>query len=206
MIAAGALALVLFACGFVLFAAAAMRAPANGAQKADGIVVLTGGEQRLVEGARLLAEGRAPRMLVTGVNRRTGREDLHRLTRLDAKTFECCVDLGYEARDTGGNADETRAWATLNGYRRLIVVTAGYHMPRSLAELKLALPDAELTPHPVLPQSFRTGAWWLHPTTTRVLIAEYLKFLPAAARFAAARIVGPWEGKSGAQARGSGRS
>ncbi len=189
-IAALAAAAGLFVLGFVLFAATVVRAPTEEPPNADGIVVLTGGEQRLLEGARLLAEKRAGRMLVTGVNRRTGRDDLHRLSQLDAETFQCCVDLGYQALDTGGNADETRTWADLNHFRRLIVVTASYHMPRSLAELKLALPEAELIPHPVVPKSFKVRGWWLHAGTARVLVAEYLKLLPTAARLAAARMVG----------------
>ena len=65
---------------------------------------------------------------------------MRRLLGLDKQLFNCCVDLGYEALDTVGNADETRTWARSNGYTRLIVVTSRYHMPRSLAELALAMP------------------------------------------------------------------
>ena len=37
----------------------------------------------------------------------------------------------------------------------LIVVTAGYHMPRALAELRRALPDVTLYPVPVQPPAMR---------------------------------------------------
>jgi uncharacterized SAM-binding protein YcdF (DUF218 family) len=114
---------------------------------------------------------------------------MQHLLGLDTKMFNCCVDLGYEALDTVGNADETRTWARNNNYTRLIIVTSRYHMPRSLAELALAMPHVTLIPYTVTPRRFPETAWWLHASTTRVLISEYLKFLPAVARLAAQRII-----------------
>lgn len=188
-----ALAAAIFAFGFVLFATSVMRNPIGGWDKADGIVVLTGGDNRIVEGAKLLADRRAKRLLISGVNRRVRREAIERLAGLDRATFSCCVDLGYEALDTVGNADEARSWARANGYSRLIVVTSSYHMPRSLAELALAMPDAELIAHAVTPPTFPDSGWWLHVNTTRLLMSEYLKYLPAAARLATQRVMG-WNG------------
>lgn len=183
---------LLLAFGFVLFANAVMHAPSNEVRQADGIVVLTGGPIRIAEGARLLDEGRAERLLISGVNQKIGRPSLLKLSGLGEKTFDCCVDLGYAALDTIGNAAETRRWAEALHYNKLIVVTSSYHMPRSLAELARVMPDTELIPHPVVPESLRDKTWWLNRTALRVLVAEYIKFLPAAARLVAARGVGPW--------------
>lgn len=177
------------ALGFLAFAAFVMREPEATTAKADGIVVLTGGETRIVEGARLLREGRGDRLLISGVNRHTGRQDLLRLSGLAEPQFSCCVDIGYTALNTVGNADETRLWAEAMNYDTLIVVTSSYHMPRSLAELARRLPNTRLIAHPVQPPGFRDGAWWLRPRTARILASEYLKFLPAAARFAASRVI-----------------
>jgi uncharacterized SAM-binding protein YcdF (DUF218 family) len=176
--------------GFVIFATSVMRDPLGGTDTADGIVVLTGGDNRIVEGARLLRENRGKRLLISGVNRRTTREDVQRISGLDHKAFTCCVDLGYDALDTVGNADETRTWANSNNYKKLIVVTSSYHMPRGLAELSLAMPDKTLIPHAVTPRNFPEGGWWLHVATTRVLLSEYLKYLPAAARLKTQRLMG----------------
>lgn len=188
--------LLLLVLGFIFFATSVMRKPGPVIAQADGIVVLTGGDTRILEGARLLKEGRGRRMLISGVNKSTGRQDLIKLSGLTPKQFDCCVDVGYLARDTVGNADETRQWAESQGFKSLIVVTASYHMPRSLAELARVLPDTELFPHPVMAPSLRPNAWWLHARTTRVLIAEYIKYLPAAARLAVSRVLGNWETSS----------
>jgi uncharacterized SAM-binding protein YcdF (DUF218 family) len=182
-------AAMLLVLGFVLFAGAATREPASQIARADGIVVLTGGEARIAKAARLLEAGRADRLLISGVNRKVGKDEIHRLTGLGAAQFDCCVDIGYAAHDTIGNADETREWVARRGYKRLIVVTASYHMPRSLAELGRVLPGVELVAYPVVPTRFHTEAWWRHLGTTRILVSEYLKFLPAAARLAGVRLL-----------------
>lgn len=184
--------------GFVLFAGMVMRDREQSTQRADGIVVLTGGPVRIAEGARLLGLGRGQRLLISGVNPHTGRESLIKISRLRPDQFDCCVDLGYEAMDTAGNAGETRAWAAQRGYSRLLIVTSRYHMPRSLAELARAMPGVQLIPHPVAGPGREEDErpWWLQPATARVLASEYLKFLPAAARLWAARAFGSWENSS----------
>jgi uncharacterized SAM-binding protein YcdF (DUF218 family) len=181
----------LFVFGFALFAAVVMREPTLAATQADGILVLTGGDYRIVEGARLLREGRAERLLISGVNSKTTRDDLLKLTGLDATQFNCCVELGYSAQDTVGNAEEARTWVSGRKLKRLIVVTSSYHMPRSLAELAIAMPDTELIAHTVIPRTFRNQAWWLHPNVTRLMLSEYVKFLPVAARLKSMRYYKP---------------
>jgi uncharacterized SAM-binding protein YcdF (DUF218 family) len=195
ILATGAM-LSLLVLGFILFATVVTRRPAAGDPRADGIVVLTGEGRRIAEGARLLNEGRAERMLISGVYRKTGKRALLKISGLAEEKFDCCVDIGYAARDTAGNANETRAWAMERRYDSLIVVTASYHMPRSLAELSLALPTARLIPHPVTPDKFPAGYWWLSRSVTRLLVSEYLKFLPTVAHLTVARVLASGESSS----------
>lgn len=179
--------------GFVVFAAIATRSSSGllgSVSRSDGIVALTGGEARIREAARLLDAGKGGRLLISGVNRRTTREDLLRLTNLSSQKFNCCVDIGYEALDTQGNADEARVWASQRQFSSLTIVTASYHMPRSLAEIGIALPGIKLVAHPVVPRYLQATPWWLHFGATRALIAEYLRFLPVATRLVLARIHG----------------
>lgn len=195
LIVLAALCASVFVFGFLLFAITVTRDHIEASEPADAIVVLTGGEARIQAGAQLLKQGRGKRMLISGVNRRATKEAVEKLSGLDHKSFLCCVDLGYEALDTVGNADETRTWANANNFRKLLVVTSSYHMPRSLAELALAMPDAELVPYVVTPRSFPESAWWLHVATTRLLLSEYLKYLPAVARLKAQQLFG-WQQSS----------
>lgn len=182
--------LLAFAAGFAVFArAVADYAPAS-AERADAIVVLTGGELRLVAGARLLAEGRGTRLLISGVNRQTSGDDLKRISGLPNQLFASRVDIDYAAHTTSGNADQTKAWVKAQGFRKLIIVTSSYHMPRSLTELRRAMPGIVLVPHPVVSNKLHTKRWWTDAYTTRVLFAEYVKFLPAAARYGVARLLG----------------
>lgn len=191
IVVAAACAVTALVFGFMLFATSVTRGHSETAEttKADGIVVLTGAAARISAGAQLLKQGKGRRLLISGVNRITTKDDVERLSGLDHKSFTCCVDLGYEALDTVGNADETRTWAHANGYRKLIIVTSSYHMPRALAELALAMPDGEFVPHVVTPKSFPETGWWLSVETMRRLVSEYLKYLPAAARLATQRVL-----------------
>ena len=177
----------IFAFGFILFAVDVMRVPETTARRADGIIVLTGGQLRIKAGLELLKNGRAKMLLITGVNPQTKMADIVRIAGGESRNLKCCVDLGYEALNTQGNADEARAWAAEHGFMSLIVVTSSYHMPRSLMELNGRLPEIEIIPHPVIPQGFRDNAWWLDAKTARVLLSEYIKLFPAAVRLVAMR-------------------
>jgi uncharacterized SAM-binding protein YcdF (DUF218 family) len=167
------------AAGFVLFSFVIVDGRSGYVDEADAIVVLTGGEARIPEAVRLLGEGKGRRLLISGVNPATKRGELARLAPNSKKLFRCCIDVGHEARDTPGNADETRQWVRDRGFKSLIVVTASYHMPRSLAELRRALPDTRLIPYAVNPSNVHIDEWWAHRGTLRLLVSEYVKFVPA---------------------------
>ena len=156
---------------------------------ADGIVALTGGAERIETAMRLLAEGRAPMLLVSGVGRGTDLSDYARRAGLDHALLLEHVTLGRLATTTLGNAAETAAWVRANDITRLIVVTAGYHMPRALLEIGRTLPGVTLYPYPVLPPALR-GRGDL--ATVRMLANEYDKLL--AVRLGLARLLRAGDG------------
>jgi uncharacterized SAM-binding protein YcdF (DUF218 family) len=151
-------------------------------QKADGIVVLTGGTSRVADALELLASGRGKRLLITGVNNGTTTTDIARQTVDYNKWLACCVDLDYEALNTVGNAVQARRWALEHNFKSLIVVTSAYHMPRALAEIAHQLPDATLIPYPVVSDRLRIEPWWSNGATARLVLSEYLKYLFAKLR------------------------
>jgi uncharacterized SAM-binding protein YcdF (DUF218 family) len=180
-------AVLVFVTGFMVFAVTMANYDQAAPARGDAVVVLTGGELRVREGFRLFAAGAGRRLLISGVNRATSKEELRRLSRVEPMLFDCCVDVGYLALDTVGNAAETRAWLRTWGFHRLVVVTSNYHMARSLMEIGRALPHVELVPHAVVSKNYQSDEWWKHPSAVKRVGVEYLKFLPAAARWAIGR-------------------
>jgi uncharacterized SAM-binding protein YcdF (DUF218 family) len=150
-------------------------------RETDAIVVLTGGSERLQTGLGLLAERRGKKLFVSGVHRGVDVAQLLRVARQAPQEVDCCIVLGYSADDTAGNARETAAWMAAEGYHSLRLVTANYHMQRSLLEFRRALPDATIVAHPVAPRNVRRQ-WWRFPGTTSLLVREYNKFLLALVR------------------------
>jgi uncharacterized SAM-binding protein YcdF (DUF218 family) len=174
---------VAVALGFPVFVWSLPRASSDPGQ-ADAIVALTGGEGRLQAGIELLDLGKAQRLLISGVHVDTSREQLFAAVGQLTPRSACCIDLGRGAEDTIGNAEETAAWVKTHGYRSLIVVTATYHLPRSMMELRTMLPDTQLIPYPVFPDRVRLDEWWSDPETTGVIAGEYLKYVGSSARLA----------------------
>jgi uncharacterized SAM-binding protein YcdF (DUF218 family) len=143
---------------------------------ADAIVVLTGGPERVDVALRLLSTGAADRLLVSGAGEKTDLADLARLSGLDPAPLEQQITLGHSARTTRGNALETASWAQTGQVRSLLVVTAWFHMPRALVELRRAMPALTLLPYPV--GQLRTEEL-VHAAGIRRLISEYHKYLAA---------------------------
>jgi uncharacterized SAM-binding protein YcdF (DUF218 family) len=179
---------IMAAAGLAAFGTVATERRTYAEGAVDGVVVLTGGEHRLTEASRIFTSGTARRLLISGVNRQTTREDIRRISTIPPQLFDCCVDIGYAALDTVGNAEETRAWAEVWGFSHLVIVTSGYHMPRSLAEFARVMPKIDFKPHSVASRGFETTGWWRHPSSVRRVVTEYVKFLPAAARLCLVRV------------------
>ncbi len=171
--AASCLAAAAWLAGFLWFVHSAEEADVS-LGRADGIVVLTGGADRITTGVRLLQQGRGRVLLISGVGHGAELPDLLQGSPIDPARLASRVTLGRDAADTIGNADETAAWARVHGLRSLIVVTASYHMKRAMTELQRSLPDVRLLPVAVLPPALRGGS---RLSTLRLLANEYTKWL-----------------------------
>ena len=183
------LLLVMLFIGFIVFANGIDRDTRAPRRAADGIAVLTGGVARIDEAMKLLADGKAKRVLITGVNRTTTVDELKDLASQGGQYFTCCVDIDKEARNTIDNATETSEWVALHHYGSIIVVTSNYHMPRALTELAREMPGVTLIPYPVVDNNVHMDRWWTYPGTTKLLLSEYLKYIPALGRLGATELV-----------------
>lgn len=136
-------ALALFVLAWALgFAAFAVFLPGPAPPAAtDGIIVMTGGENRIERGLELLQQRKARRLLVSGVNRTVRPHELAAATDTPERVFDCCVDLGREAVDTRTNGQEAGDWVRRNNFRSVRLVTTDWHMPRAKFDLSLGLDD-----------------------------------------------------------------
>jgi uncharacterized SAM-binding protein YcdF (DUF218 family) len=173
---------LLWVTGLLWFGATLPTTVSEPERRTDAIVVLTGGSGRLGQGLELLAAHRAEKLFVSGVYRGVEVEELLVISQQSPEELQCCIALGYEADNTRGNAIESAAWIAEQGYRSLRLVTATYHMPRSLLEFRRAMPEIEIVPHPVFPPSFKQSRWFLWPGSAALVASEYAKYLLALAR------------------------
>ncbi len=168
--------------GLVWYASLIPRPGPPSPVKSEAIVVLTGGTDRMAAGLRLLEGGFAGKLFVSGVYHRVEVKELLRVAKMNPGELECCIELGYIADNTAGNARETAGWMAREGFGSLRLVTASYHMPRSLLEFRRAMPEIEIIVHPVFPDGFKRDEWWLRPGSTTLIVSEFGKYLMALVR------------------------
>ena len=165
--------------GLVKFTKSIPEAVVDTETKTQAIVVLTGGSKRLDEGFALLSSDMAERLFISGVYRGVDARQLFRLFKHSPSKEACCIDIGRDADDTVGNARETWEWMKKNDLKSIRLVTAGYHMPRSLLEFRHAMPGVQIIPHPVFPNTVIMKRWWLWPGTAQLILSEYSKTMLA---------------------------
>jgi uncharacterized SAM-binding protein YcdF (DUF218 family) len=161
--------------GFLVFLVVIWAAsPPNPIPHADGIVALTGGDDRVRAALALLAEQAAPALLISGAGKGTYLGDFTVDDSAAATHYAGEITVGHMAATTRGNAAETAAWAKARHMKSLIIVTADYHMPRAILEIRRVLPDAALIEVPVRPPAM---SHLFGLPTLRMLAEEYTKYL-----------------------------
>jgi uncharacterized SAM-binding protein YcdF (DUF218 family) len=165
--------------GLYVFAEGIPRAVEDKDAQVDAIVVLTGGSMRMEEGLDLLSRKLGKKLFVSGVHRGVEVKQLIDRSLRSPEEIDCCIVLGYAADHTAGNAQETAEWMRRQGYKSLRLVTASYHMPRSLAEFQQEMPEIRVIPNPVFPEHVKLDDWWRWPGTAVLIVTEYNKFLAA---------------------------
>jgi uncharacterized SAM-binding protein YcdF (DUF218 family) len=172
--------LVLLSCGlwlagFATFLVMVFTAtPPNPLPPADGIVALTGGDNRIRAALGLLAAHEAPMLLISGAGRGTYLGDFTADNAAAATRYASAITLGHMAGTTHGNALEAASWANAHHMHSLIIVTADYHMPRAMQEMRRTLPGITLIPAPVRPPAMRKI---LSLPTLHMLAGEYTKYI-----------------------------
>lgn len=167
----------LFSAGLYQFAHhASKEVSLNTVPKADAIVVLTGEENRIHSAVELLKAKNGKRLLISGVSNSVSDNTILKTYAPKTANAFCCIDLDRMSLDTKGNAIHSANWAKLHGFKKVIIVTSSYHMPRSLDHLKRTMPGVELIPAHITPKEMQ-GKSTLSIMANPKVIVEYTKFL-----------------------------
>jgi uncharacterized SAM-binding protein YcdF (DUF218 family) len=162
--------------GLLWFASTIPTTVEDRATHTDAIVVLTGGSERIETGLSLLDEGMAERLFVSGVGEQVKTGDFLPQTRNLRPELRDNITVGKTAGNTPGNALETAQWARTMNIHSIRLVTAAYHMRRSLLEFHAAMPGIAIVPHAVFPANVKSD-WWRWPGTASLIAREYTKYI-----------------------------
>ncbi len=130
----------------------------------DGISIFTGGSRRLDAGLSMVKAGFDKPVLVTGVNAQVSVQELAELYGLNMQDLST-VTWDYRALSTSGNVRQTKVWAERYDLKKIVVITAAYHMPRSQILFERLAPEISIVSYPVFPQ----GVGYRH------LASEFIK-------------------------------
>ena len=138
-------------------------------QKADVIIVLSGGSERLPYGARLYQSGYADKVLISG--------ESARIPRLPSSMGipESSLLLEGQSTTTFENAKYSLKIVQAHGYKSAIVVTSPYHTRRASIIFAQVFKGIKLTICPVPYDPAMTSNWWKDSGSARFVISEYLK-------------------------------
>lgn len=163
--------------------------------RAEALVVLSGAadhSERAQWAAGLLKQGRAPRVILTNDNIRSGwsqaeernplfvERAVSELERAGVPADRISV-LPQTVDGTYAEAALLREYAEANEIRSLLIVTSGYHSRRALWTFRRVFEGSQVTIGlDAVPAGHQTPApltWWLSPNGWRMVAGEYMKLV-----------------------------
>jgi uncharacterized SAM-binding protein YcdF (DUF218 family) len=143
-------------------------------QKADAIVVLTGGKGRVEEGVRLFRKSRAEFLFFVGVDPSVRKSDLYRPKPGDPSSDN--VILEKSSRNTLENSIFGRDVIVRSGVHSVLLITSRYHLKRASILFRNSLPkDITIIPYPVDSVNLKES-WWSHGGSFQLLFREFYKY------------------------------
>ena len=110
----------------------------------DGIVVITGDQFRIAKGIELLKRNPNKKLLISGVNKNINPVDIMKEFPSSINFFQCCIDIGKDAKNTFENIIETFEWMKSNEFTSIIIVTSDYHLPRVKLEINRFIDNQQI--------------------------------------------------------------
>ncbi len=161
--------------GFVLFNQKINSYQIDNQTKTDAIIVLTGGRNRIIEAVRLLDDGMAERMLISGVQENISPKDIEKRNAVNL-TNKPEIEFEKQSKNTVENAIKTNEWIKQNNINSIRLVTSNYHIPRSLQEFMSQNTKLEIIINPVYSEKV-SKKWWKNVGSFCLIASEYNKFL-----------------------------
>lgn len=156
-------------------------APGDGrCQKADAIIVVSGGDTnaRTDESIKLYKDGWTSSIIMSGAAAdKSGPSNARQMYKRAVENNIPSDALIREevSETTKQNAIEVNKILTKRGFKRVILVTSGYHMRRTLLEFQAQLTDITVLSHPVSQDKHWSSIWWLTPWGWWLAIGELVK-------------------------------
>ena len=152
--------------------------PINPSQKSQniGIVVLTGGKNRIEKGVDLLSKGYGDKLLISGVFMPSEIEAKFSLEKEKNELFKCCVSFDQKSRNTLETSQEVDKWLNQNkNIRSIILVCSYYHLPRSIMIFEKKIrSNVKVYPKPAIQNINFRNQFFFH---LKLIISEYFKVI-----------------------------
>ena len=150
----------------------------NPSQKSEsiGIVVLTGGKNRIEKGIDLLSKGYGDKLLISGVFMPSEIEAKFSFEKEKNELFKCCVFFDQKSKNTLENAQEVDKWLNKNkDIKSIILVSSYYHLPRSIMIFEKKIKsNVKIYPKPAVQNINFRNQFFFH---LRLIISEYFKVI-----------------------------
>ena len=134
----------------------------------------------------MLAAGAAPVLLISGAGQHVTLPQMlaaHATREVQQQIItrdpSAQIVLDYMADSTQSNAQLAAHFISERHIHSVRLITAHYHMPRSLLEFETAIPELKIVADPVFPDGFRRDQWWQHDNTRRLVFSEFYKYFAA---------------------------
>lgn len=141
---------------------------------ADAVLVLTGGEGRIAEGYRAWKEGKGRDLFILGAGREAKLASILPGGTEVPPSDLARIHIEEWSENTLENAISAKSVVISRGYRKVILVTSDYHVPRAHFTLRTILPSSvSITAISVKSDWRRKGAWHRLP---RIFFMEGWKY------------------------------
>ena len=156
--------------------------PSDKLTKADVIIVISGGSDRIKHAINLYHEGFASKMILSGAAKK-GPVSNAKAMQIEASKAGVLNDdiiLEEKATSTYENAIFTKKIIKSQGFHKIILVTSPYHQRRAYETFKYVLSDlsVQILNSPSSDESsWKTDSWWYSKEDSKMTKNELLKII-----------------------------